>query len=151
PGSDHLVGAACLLSLLALPLGYLQLTCRAWRPPAKAAWTAGLATLCLLLALLLAPAAWQPHDLASWLPELLAVPVALAAAFLALWKPERWKRLTRPRRVAAAWAHPALGLLLLLLLSVLPAIAIWKAAVALSMDSFVKRGQLVLADELIAR
>jgi hypothetical protein len=154
PGSDHLVGAACLLVSLAIFLGYLQLTRHDWRLPAKAAWTAGLVSLCLALALLLAP--WEasglrPHGLASWSPSAITLPLVLAAVFLVLWKPTWWRRWTRRKRVAVAWAHPALGVLLLLLLSVLPVVAIWKTAVALSMDCFVKRGQLMLADALAAR
>ena len=154
PGSDHLVGAACLLVALVVVLGYLQLTRHDWRPPARAAWTAGLVSVCLLLELLLAPweaAGLRPHGLASWLPSALTLPPVLAAVFLVLWKPTWWRRWTRRKRVAVAWAHPALGVLLLLLLTVLPTVAIWKTAAALSMDCFVKRGQLLLADELAAR
>jgi hypothetical protein len=151
PGSGLLVGVGCLVALLALVLGYLQLTRRDLRPPVWAAWTAGLVALCWLLASLLAPeraTSPRPHGVDSWLPLVLILPPVVAAAFLVLRKPGWWQRLTRRRRVAVAWAHPALGVLLLLLLSVLPTLAAWKTATTIAMDCFVKRGQLVLADRL---
>jgi hypothetical protein len=147
PGSGLLVGVACLLALLAPILGYLQLTRRKLRAPAGAAVTVGLLTLCWLLASLLEPGG----AVTSWLPLALILPPVLAAAFLVLRKPEWWRRLTRRRRVTVAWAHPALGVLLLSLLSVLPTLAVWKAATAIAMDCFVKRGQLALASQLEAQ
>jgi hypothetical protein len=154
PGDDRLVAAAGLMSLLVLVLGYLQLARRSWRPPARFAWAAGLLLLCVLLGLLLVPrgpAGPWPAALAAWLPFALVLPVVLGAAFVVVARPDWWLALVRRRRVAMAWAHPTLGLLLLVLLAVLPAVATFKAAETIQVDNFVKRGQLDLAQKLLAR
>ncbi|HEV3077253.1 MAG TPA: hypothetical protein VHB47_22715 [Thermoanaerobaculia bacterium] len=154
PGDERLVAAAGLMSLLVLVLGYLQLARRRWRPPARMAWAAGLLLPCILLGRLLAPRGSSgrgPDPLAAWLPFALVLPVVLGAAFVVLARPAWWRQLTRPRRVAVAWAHPALGLLLLVLLAVLPAVAIFKTAETIQVENFVKRGQLELRDKLLAR
>jgi hypothetical protein len=154
PGDDRLVAAAGLMSLLVLVLGYLQLARRTWRPPARIAWAAGLLLLCALLGLLLAPrgpAVQGPGALAAWLPLVLVLPVVIGAAFVVVARPDWWLALIRRRRVAVAWAHPTLGLLLLVLLAVLPAVATFKTAETIQVDNFVKRGQLDLAQKLLAR
>ncbi|HXO41038.1 MAG TPA: hypothetical protein VN999_06305, partial [Thermoanaerobaculia bacterium] len=154
PGDDRLVVAAGLMSLLVLVLGYLQLARRSWRPPARTAWAAGLLLLCVLLGLLLAPrgpAGQWPGAFAAWLPFALVLPVVIGAAFVVVARPDWWLALIRRRRVAMAWAHPTLGLLLLVLLAVLPALATFKTAETIQVDNFVKRGQLDLAQKLLAR
>lgn len=154
PGDERLVAAAGLMSLLALVVGYLQLARRQWRPPARMAWIAGLLLLCVLLGLLLVPrgpAGQRPGAPAAWLPFALVLPVVLGAAFVVVARPDWWLALTRRRRVVVAWAHPALGLLLLVLLAVLPTVAIFKPAATIQVDNFVKRGQLELAQKLLAR
>ena len=154
PGDDRLVAAAGLMSLLVLVLGYLQLARRPWPPPLRIAWTAGLLLLCVLLGLLLAPrgpAGEGPGALVAWLPFALVLPVVIGAAYVVVARPDWWLTLIRRRRVAMAWAHPTLGLLLLVLLAVLPAVAAFKTAETIQVDNFVKRGQLDLAQKLLAR
>jgi hypothetical protein len=148
-GSDRLVGIACLLALLALVLGYLQLTQHARRRPAMIAWGLGLALLCLGLGGLLAPsevdAGSDGQALRDWLPLASTLAPALAAAFVVLVRPQWWRRRTRRRGLALPWAYPALGALLLLLAAVLPTVCIFKLAQRIQTDCWVKHGQLDLA------
>jgi hypothetical protein len=138
PQDGRLVALACLLSLLAILLGYLQLTRHRRQGASNLAWTSPIVLLMLLLAWLLAPADSRP-SLA------LALPAVLAAAFLVSVRPQWWRRLTRRRQVSISWAYPVLGAQLLLLTAALPTLCIFMLAQRIQTDCLIKHGQLELA------
>lgn len=138
PQDGRLVALACLLSLLAILLGYLQLTRHRRQGASNLAWTSPIVLLSLLLAWSLAPAD-------SWPSLALTLPAVLAAAFLVSVRPQWWRRLTRRRQVSISWAYPVLGAQLLLLTAALPTLCIFKLAQRIQTDCLIKHGQLELA------
>ncbi|HVT60149.1 MAG TPA: hypothetical protein VHR45_17365 [Thermoanaerobaculia bacterium] len=148
PGDARLVGAAGLLPLLALVMGYLQLTRRGRRRPGwelkrNLAIASGLVLLGIVFMLLATPLA------AGW--RLLGSLPLLAAGFLVFVHPRRWSRLTSGRALPLALSYPVLGFLLLVLTAVLPTLSFFKMAQAIQTSSLVKLGQLELARELDER
>ena len=143
PGDARLVWVAGLLPLLALVMGYLQLTRRRRRSPTRvAAGAVGLA----LLAVWALFATLGP-DRRLFVPTL----PLLAAAYLVFVHPRRWRRLTGRGSLQLSLAYPVLGLLTLVLTAVLPTLCIFKMAQTMQTNSMVKLGQLELAKELDER
>jgi hypothetical protein len=145
-GTGYLCAVATLLPALSLLVAYRMLSPAAGRPANRAAVLACGALLLLLLAVALFLA--RPENLVPGGVGGLTFALAAVACVLADKGPRRWRELAGEEPFPVTRSYPLLGFLVLLVVAVLPTVGFFKVAHRLQVDTFVRNGQLRMAQLL---